>query len=147
MERILVSACLLGMACRYDGQSKPNEKILHLLQKDSVQLIPVCPEQLGGLATPRIASERRGNCVIMGDGSDVTRQYQKGAEETWKMAQLYGCKKAILKEKSPSCGCGKIYDGSFSKVLIDGNGVTADLLLHHGMEVIGESQIDLESWE
>ena len=139
MENIIVSACLLGLSCRYDGRSKPCQAVLELLKEESIRLIPVCPEQLGGLPTPRIASERKGSRVIMGDGHDVTKQYQKGAQEALKLAHLYACKKAILKEKSPSCGCGRIYDGSFSRTLMDGNGVTAELFLSDGIEVIGET--------
>lgn len=105
-------------------------------------LIPVCPEQLGGLPTPRIPAERVKDRVITQVGVDVTKEYQIGAEEALKIAKLYNCKKAILKEKSPSCGCGKIYDGTFSRNLIVGNGVTAELLLKNGIEVFGESEID-----
>ena len=105
-------------------------------------LIPVCPEQLGGLPTPRIASERSGDRVVNQAGEDVTAQYWKGAEAALKMAELYGCKKAILKERSPSCGCGAIYDGSFSRQTIPGNGVTAELLLNHGIVVLGESKLE-----
>lgn len=105
-------------------------------------MIPVCPEQLGGLPTPRIPAERVKDRVITQVGVDVTKEYQIGAEEALKIAKLYNCKKAILKEKSPSCGCGKIYDGTFSRNLIVGNGVTAELLLKNGIEVFGESEID-----
>ena len=137
---ILISGCLLGLKCRYDGKEKMLPEIEKLIE--SYNLIPVCPEQLGGLPTPRIPAERVKDRVITQVGVDVTKEYQIGAEEALKIAKLYNCKKAILKEKSPSCGCGKIYDGTFSRNLIVGNGVTAELLLKNGIEVFGESEID-----
>ena len=139
MENILVSACLLGVSCRYDGKSKPNENVIAL--KDRYNLIPVCPEIMGGLPTPRTASEIQGSQVVMGDGKNVTKEYRKGAEEVLKLCRLFGCKRAVLKEKSPSCGCGKVYDGTFSGKLIDGNGITAKLLMENGIEVFGETGI------
>lgn len=137
---ILISGCLLGLKCRYDGKEKKLPEIEKLIE--SYNLIPVCPEQLGGLPTPRIPAERVKARIITQVGVDVTKEYQIGAEEALKIAKLYNCKKAILKEKSPSCGCRKIYDGTFSRNLIVGNGVTADLLLKNGIEVFGESEID-----
>ena len=137
---ILISGCLLGLKCRYDGKKKKLSEIEKLI--GLYNLIPVCPEQLGGLPTPRIPAERVKDRVITQVGVDVTKEYQIGAEEALKIAKLYNCKKAILKEKSPSCGCRKIYDGTFSRNLIVGNGVTADLLLKNGIEVFGESEID-----
>lgn len=137
---ILISGCLLGLKCRYDAKEKKLPEIEKLIE--SYNLIPVCPEQLGGLPTPRIPAERAKDRIITQVGVDVTKEYQIGAEEALKIAKLYNCKKAILKEKSPSCGCGKIYDGTFSRNLIVGNGVTADLLLKNGIEVFGESEID-----
>ncbi|WP_294064016.1 DUF523 domain-containing protein [uncultured Fusobacterium sp.] len=137
---ILISGCLLGLKCRYDAKEKKLPEIEKLIE--IYNLIPVCPEQLGGLPTPRIPAERVNNKVVNQAGVDVTKEYQLGAEEALKIAKLYNCKKAILKEKSPSCGCGKIYDGTFSKNLIVGNGVTADLLLKNGVEIFGESEID-----
>lgn len=140
MENILVSACLLGVACRYDGKGKPNEAVIAL--KEKYNLIPVCPEIMGGLPTPRLPSEIRGETVIMENGEDVTDKYSKGAEETLRLARLFGCGKAVLKEKSPSCGSGRIYDGTFSKTLTEGNGVTAGMLLANGIRVAGETEID-----
>lgn len=137
---ILISGCLLGLKCRYDAKEKKLPEIEKLIE--SYNLIPVCPEQLGGLPTPRIPAERVKDRIITQVGVDVTKEYQLGAEEALKIAKLYNCKKAILKEKSPSCGCGKIYDGTFSRNLIVGNGVTADLLLKNEIEVFGESEID-----
>ena len=137
---ILISGCLLGLKCRYDAKEKKLPEIEKLIE--IYNLIPVCPEQLGGLPTPRVPAERVNNKVVNQAGVDVTKEYQLGAEEALKVAKLYNCKKAILKEKSPSCGCGKIYDGTFSKNLIVGNGITADLLLKNGIEIFGESEID-----
>ena len=137
---ILVSACLLGCPCRYDGKSKPNDAVLALMEHHT--LIPICPEQMGGLATPRVPAERKDGGVFTERGRDVTEQYRRGAEEALSLAQLYGCKYAILKERSPSCGNGQIYDGSFSRRLIDGDGVTAQLLKAHGITVLGESEVD-----
>lgn len=137
---ILISGCLLGLKCRYDGKEKKLPEIEKLIEL--YNLIPVCPEQLGGLPTPRIPAERVKDRVITQAGVDVTKEYQLGAEEALKITKLYNCKKAILKEKSPSCGCGKIYDGTFSRNLIVGNGVTAEILLKNGIEVFGESEID-----
>ena len=137
---ILISGCLLGLKCRYDAKEKKLPEIEKLIE--SYNLIPVRPEQLGGLPTPRIPAERVKDRIITQVGVDATKEYQIGAEEALKIAKLYNCKKAILKEKSPSCGCGKIYDGTFSRNLIVGNGVTADLLLKNGIEVFGESEID-----
>ena len=136
---ILVSACLLGCPCRYDGKSKPNDAVLALMEQHT--LIPICPEQMGGLATPRVPAERRGDGVFTETGGDVTAQYRRGAEEALRLAKLYGCTHAILKERSPSCGSGQIYDGSFSRTLTSRDGVTAELLLSHGIRVITEEEI------
>lgn len=140
-RKILVSACLLGICCRYDGRGNPNDAVLSLLNRDDITLIPVCPEQLGGLSTPRIPSERRGERVVNRAGEDVTSQFIRGAEEALRIAKLYGCQVAVLKERSPSCGCGRIYDGTFSGKLTDGDGVTAELLRREGINVYGESQV------
>ena len=137
---LLVSACLLGCPCRYDGKSKPNDAVLALMSQYT--LIPICPEQMGGLATPRIPAERKDGGVFTENGGDVTGQYRRGAEEALRLARLYGCKYAILKERSPSCGSGQIYDGSFSQTLISGDGVTAQLLKESGITVLGESEVD-----
>ena len=136
---ILVSACLLGVRCRYDGASKPNEAVLRLMEQHT--LIPVCPEQLGGLATPRPPAERQGDAVRTRSGVDVTAQYRRGAEEALRLCRLYGCEAAVLKERSPSCGAGAVYDGTFSGVLTTGNGVAAELLTANGIPVYGESRL------
>ena len=134
----MISACLLGACCRYDGASKAHPLAEALAQRHT--LIPVCPEQLGGLSTPRPPAERRGDRVVTRTG-DVTEQYRRGAEETLKLYRLLGCEAAVLKERSPSCGYGQIYDGTFSGALTAGDGVTAALLAAHGVAVYGESQI------
>lgn len=138
-QRVLVSACLLGIHCRYNGQGVMDADVKALM--DTAELIPVCPEILGGLATPRPPAERLGDRVVTVDGCDVTVQYQKGAEETLHLAKLFGCSCAVLKERSPSCGSGRIYDGSHTKTMTDGNGMTAEYLLKAGICVFGESEI------
>lgn len=137
---ILVSACLLGVRCRYDSASRPNEAVLRLMEQHT--LIPVCPEQLGGLATPRPPAERQGDAVRTQSGADVTEQYRRGAEEALGLCRLYGCQAAVLKERSPSCGAGAVYDGTFSGTLTEGDGVAAELLAAHGIPVYGESQAE-----
>ena len=139
--KILVSACLLGTRCRYDGASKAHPEIAALAERHT--LIPVCPEQLGGLPTPRTPAERQGVRVVTKTGSDVTEQYLRGAEETLKLCKLLGCEAAVLKERSPSCGCEEIYDGTFSGTLTAGDGVTAEVLKAQGIAVYGESQIEV----
>ncbi len=139
-EKILVSACLLGMPCRYDGRSKPKEEIFSL--RERYELIPVCPEVFGGLSTPRLPCEIQNSKVICEDGADMTSFYEKGAQATLRLAKKHGCRIAVLKEKSPSCSPHKRYDGSFSKVLIDGQGLTAQLLVKNGIRVFGEDEID-----
>ena len=141
MDKLLVSACLLGAPCRYDGKSKPLAGIERL--RETYELVPVCPEQEGGLPTPRTPSERRGEAVVMQDGTDVTAQYRRGAEAALKLCRREGCAAALLKERSPSCGSGSIYDGSFTHTLIPGDGVTAELLRQNGVRIYGESELDL----
>ncbi len=137
-EPLLISACLMGAACRYDGKRQPMENLEKLMRR--YHLIPVCPEQLGGLATPRAPAERVDDRVITENGADVTAAYTAGAKETLRLAKLYGCTKAVLKERSPSCGHGSIYDGTFTRTLKEGSGVTAQLLTEHGIAVYGESR-------
>lgn len=139
MKKILVSACLLGVACRYDQGEKTDPRLLGLM--DDNILIPVCPEVLGGLPTPRLPCEIKDGRVVNELGQDFTREFKKGAEETLKLARLYQVDLAILKAKSPSCGCGKIYDGSFSKRLIKGNGITSQILLRENFKVISEEDL------
>ena len=140
-RKILVSACLLGVPCRYDGKSKPNDRVMALGGK--YELVPICPEVDGGLPIPRTSSERVGNRVLMRDGVDVTENYRRGALIALEQSKLNSVEFAILKARSPSCGKGKIYDGSFSGKLIDGDGVTAELLTQAGVKVITEEELDL----
>ena len=135
----LCSACLLGIKCRYDGKSARNRKVIMLLKAET--LIPVCPEQLGGLPTPREPAEIRGKRVVTRSGKDVTENFKRGAKEVLKIAQLYGIKEAIMKQGSPSCGCGEIYDGTFSSKTIKGDGVTTALLKKNGIKVISEKEL------
>lgn len=138
-EKLMVSACLLGVPCRYDGKSKKLDGIEAL--NELFDVIPVCPEVLGGLKIPRLPSERVGDKVLTCDGDDVTDEFVCGAEKTLQIAKDNNCRFAVLKERSPSCGCGKIYDGSFCGKTINGNGVAAELLINSDIEVFGESRI------
>lgn len=136
---ILISACLLGCACRYDGKSKPHPLVPKLRAKHT--LIPVCPEIYGGLPTPRPPSEIVGTRVQNRFGEDVTDAYTRGALETLRLAKQLGCSVAVLKKNSPSCGKGHVYDGSFSGTLIQGDGITAALLTNNGITVYTEDEI------
>ncbi len=140
-KKAIISACLLGVNCKYDGGSNclSEEKLAKL--KNEYELIPVCPEAYGGLTTPRTPSERQGDTVVSKLGVDVTAEFERGAQAALYIAQLLGAELAILKENSPSCGSGTIYDGSFSGTLTEGDGVTAQLFKKHGITVIGESKI------
>jgi uncharacterized protein YbbK (DUF523 family) len=135
----IVSACLAGIKCRYDGTAKPNKKVIDLIKKGKA--IPICPEQLGGLSTPRIPAETIGKKVINKKGRDVTSYFVKGAKEALKIAKMARCKEAILKSKSPSCGVNQIYDGSFSGKLKKGDGVFTKLLKRNKIKCITEEGI------
>lgn len=146
---VLVSACLAGLATTHTGVAKPNAQVMELVRQG--RAILVCPEQLGGLPTPRRAAEIVGGSgadvlagraqVLDTEGNDVTANYLRGAREALKAARLSGATKAILKARSPSCGPRQIHDGTFSGMLVDGTGVTAALLRQHGLEVISEQDI------
>ena len=140
--KILVSGCLLGLNCRYCGDGCLKEEILSLQEKH--QLIPVCPEQLGGLSTPRLPVEIVNGKAINEEGKDVTYAFAKGAEEVVALAKLLEVDAAILKAKSPSCGYGMIYDGSFSRRLIVGNGFTAMKLSELGIPIGNENNFHKE---
>lgn len=140
MKPILVSACLLGAACKYSGGDNFCPKVAALVK--DYHLVPVCPEQLGGLPTPRTPAERQGNRVITKDGQNVTAAYHRGAQEAWKLAKLFGCDTAILKARSPSCGAQGIYDGTFTGTVIPGSGVTAELLRDAGIRVLTEDELE-----
>ncbi len=137
--KLMISACLLGVCCRYDGGERADPDVARLAERHT--LIPVCPEQLGGLPTPRPPAERQGDAVRTQAGADVTEEYTRGAREALRLYRMLGCEAAVLKERSPSCGSGKIYDGTFSGTVTDGDGVTAALFRENGIPVYGESQL------
>ena len=138
-EKILISACLAGVNCKYNGGNNENKKVIELIKNGNAIL--VCPEQLGGLMTPRTPAERLKDKVITKDNHDVTEAYNRGANEVLSLVKRFNIKKAILKSKSPSCGKGKIYDGTFSHTLTERDGVTTELLMKNGVEVITEEEI------
>ncbi len=145
MKNIIVSACLLGINCTYKGNNKLSVEVLRLLKDYS--LVPVCPEQLGGLSTPRPNSEiiggkgwKSGGEVLNSNSQNVTDNFLRGANETLKLARLFECDIAVLKSKSPSCGTEYVYDGTFSDVIVPGTGVTAFILRKNGIEVLSEKQ-------
>lgn len=140
MEKILISACLIGDKCKYDGHSNYNPKIKELLEK--YELVPFCPEVEGGLSTPRTPSERVKDKVLMQDGRDVTFQFEKGADLAYNICMYLGIKRVILKKLSPSCGSNEIYDGTFSHKIVKRDGVTAEYLKRKGIEVLTEDDID-----
>lgn len=139
MKKILVSACLFGNNCRYKGDNCFNEKLAKL-GEDAV-LIPVCPEQLGGLSTPRNPAERVGDKVISSVGKDVTEEYARGANLAVQIAKANAVDYCVLKANSPSCGKGVIYDGSFTGKKTSGNGLTSEMLLKEGFLVFTEDEI------
>jgi len=142
---ILVSACLLGINCQYNGENDLTEKLLEFL-KDKGKFVAVCPEVLGGLPIPRDGAEIVGNKVKTAKGKDVTKQFLKGAKSVLKIAKENNVKIAILKAKSPSCGSGWIYDGTFSRNLIKGDGITAALLKKNGIKVFTEKDLIADNW-
>ncbi|TIH19361.1 DUF523 domain-containing protein [Marinifilum sp. JC120] len=129
----IVSGCLAGLCCRYDGKDNADERVMKLVAEGKA--VPVCPEQLGGLTTPRPPCEIVKGKVLSDQGADVTENFMRGAEEAIKLAKLLGSKKAILKARSPSCGIGRIYDGTFSGKMIDGDGLFAAMLRKEGFEL------------
>ncbi len=139
---LLVSACLAGIKCRYSGSGCEDADIAELVRQGKA--IPVCPEVLGGLGTPRPSCEivmdaDKGRRAISKDGRDFTAEFNRGAKRMLAIAKAIDCQKAILKSRSPSCGCGLIYDGTFSGKLVSGNGFAAELLLGHGVKVFTEN--------
>lgn len=147
---IIVSACLAGVNCKYNGGNSLDKEVERLVAEGKAVL--VCPEQLGGCRTPRSPMEIQegtGTEVLLGtckvktkDGEDATKEFLKGAREVLNIANMTGCKQAVLKARSPSCGCGEIYDGTFAGILRKGNGVTAELLLQNGIEVMTELETE-----
>ncbi len=139
MKRRICSACLLGSSCTWDGKKKASWKVIELARKEF--LIPICPEQLGGLSTPREPAIRVGDKVVTASGEDVTKKFRKGAEETLLIAKVFGVREAILKERSPSCGSKAIYESLYSRHLVSGEGVTTELLRESGIKVISEEEL------
>ena len=141
---ILVSACLVGLNTKYNGKNNYNDKILELVKNGKA--IPLCPEQLGGLTTPRIPTEIKyinGKRYVYDKvGANVTKEFERGAEEVLNFVKKMNIKKAILQSRSPSCGVGKIYDGNFNGNIVKGNGILAQILIENGIEVI-----DIENYE
>jgi len=140
-EKVLISACLAGINCKFNGENNLLDRgILDEISK-KYHLLFVCPEVFGGLSTPREPAEMKGGLVVTKTAKDVSENFKFGAEICLKIAKLNGCKKAILKARSPSCGSGQIYDGSFSKRLIFGDGVAAKLLKENEILVFSEDEI------
>ena len=136
---LLISECLCGVCCRYDGDHNKIDCLEEL--KRLYNLIPVCPEVLGGLLTPRPPAERIGDRVQTRNGIDVTEQFKRGAELALAIAIDKNCLCALLKAKSPSCGYGEIYDGTFTRTLVNGVGVTSELLLQHNIQIYTEKNV------
>ena len=134
--------CLLGEPCRYDGKSVPLDGTIIEKLKEKYTLVTVCPEQEGGLPTPRIPAERQGENVVRRDDVDVTAEYRKGAEVALSLCRRFGISIALMKAKSPSCCAGRIYDGTFSGTLTDGDGVTVSLLSGNGIKIFTENDIN-----
>ena len=138
--KLIVSACLLGENCKYNGGNNYNEAVVKLGEK--FDLVPICPECFAGLPIPRVPSEIVGDRVFSKDGTDLTAEFNDGAEKCLYIANECNCSIAVLKERSPSCGFGIIYDGTFTGTLVKGNGFTANLLYNNGIRIYGESEID-----
>ena len=137
---LLVSACLLGIPCRYSNDSRPNAAVKRLGERYT--LLPICPEVLGGLPTPRAPAERIGELVLNAEGRDVTEQFRRGAEEALRIARKHGVTTAILKARSPSCGKGERYDGTFSGKTVPMDGVTAELFRRNGICIYTEEELE-----
>lgn len=136
--KILVSSCLLGFNTKYNGKNNYKKSMEYL--KDNYEIIIFCPEQAGGLTTPRLPSEiQEDGSILLKDGTDVTYNFIKGAEETVKLVKMLDIKHAVLKAKSPSCGNGKIYDGNFQGNLVDGDGITVKMLKEIGIKIYDEN--------
>ena len=140
MEKLLISGCLLGKNCKYNGSNNYVPEIEKL--KDKYEFVIICPEVMGGLSIPRDPSEIRGNKIISNKGIDVTNEFMNGAKISLDLAIQIGCKKALLKDGRPSCGSTYIYDGTFSHNKINGYGITAKLLNNAGIEIFTENDIE-----
>ncbi len=139
MIEYVVSACLVGCHCRYDGESSPDERVVELVRQG--RALPLCPEQLGGLPTPRPPLELCGGRAVDAQGLDMTAAMERGVEEAVRLVMLAGCTRAVLKARSPSCGFGTIYDGTFSGARIAGNGLFAARLHACGLMVSTEEAL------
>ena len=142
MKKLLISSCLLGNDCKYSGGNNRLDDAALAALRAKYDLVPVCPETAGGLPIPREPSERVGERVLSRSGRDVTPEYRKGAEVTAELALRFGCRTALMKAKSPSCGSGEIYDGTFSGVLIPGDGTATERLCALGVKVYSEKEIE-----
>jgi uncharacterized protein YbbK (DUF523 family) len=136
---VLVSACLAGFSCRYDGAATPHPAVLSLVERGLA--VPVCPEQLGGLPTPRDPVELVGGRAVSRKGVDVTAQFEAGARKALAIGRERGCARAVLKSRSPSCGRGKVHDGTFSGRLVPGDGLFAALLAAQGVAVVTDEEL------
>lgn len=141
--KYVVSACLAGECCRYDGKPQPNEMVMQLVAQG--QALPLCPELLGALPVPRTPCERKQGGVFGVDGSDCSAAFVAGAEEALRQAKEQGCTAAILKARSPSCGSGTIYDGTFSHRMVPGDGVFVELLRREGFAIFSEEHLPQEA--
>lgn len=139
-EKLLVSACFVSKGYKYDGDANINIKIIELEQK--YEFVFICPEVFGGLPVPRYPSEILGDKVVNIIGEDVTQNFNLGAIKALELAKKHNCKKALLKAKSPSCGKGMVYDGTFSHTLKEGHGITVRLLMENGIEVYTENELE-----
>ena len=137
-----MSACLLGVACAHDGGGRPVDAVVALAATH--RLVPVCPETVGGLPTPRVAAERSAadGRVRTADGTDVTDAYERGAAHAVALARATGAGAAVLKARSPSCGCHEVYDGTFTRTRVAGEGVTAEALRVAGLAVRSEEDLE-----
>jgi uncharacterized protein YbbK (DUF523 family) len=137
---VIVSACLLGVRCNHKGEANPNDAVIALRARHRV--VPVCPESAGGLPTPRAEAQRQADGTVQTvDGRDVTDWYERGAQHAVRLAEAVGATRAVLKARSPSCGCHEIYDGSFTGTRVEGQGVTAEALRAAGLEVVSEEDL------
>jgi uncharacterized protein YbbK (DUF523 family) len=137
---VLVSACLLGVRCNHEGEANTNDAVISL--RATHRVVAVCPETAGGLSTPRAEAQRQPDGTVRtADGRDVTEWYGRGAQQAVRLAEAVGATRAVLKARSPSCGCHEIYDGSFTRTRVNGEGVTAEALRVAGLEVVSEEDL------
>ncbi|MDG2944195.1 DUF523 domain-containing protein [Exercitatus varius] len=141
MKKILISACLLGENVKYNGGNNFAETLVKLLEKYAVEIVPICPEVMSGLPTPRPPAEIRQGDIITITGSSVLSEFQQGANLTLQKANSENINIAVLKEKSPSCGSHYVYDGNFANRLIKGEGLTTQLLRQNGIKVFSENDL------